>query len=51
MESPVLVTGATGFVGSAVGRALARSGLRPRVLARGSSEFLNLVRKAQRKAA
>ena len=38
----VLVTGATGFVGAAVARALARRGARLRVLARSSSPRRNL---------
>jgi dihydroflavonol-4-reductase len=44
MESgdPILITGATGFVGSAVARALARRGARLRVLVRGASSRRNL---------
>ena len=37
-----LVTGATGFVGGAVARALVRSGVEVRVLARPDSDFQNL---------
>jgi dihydroflavonol-4-reductase len=39
---PVLVTGASGFVGSAVLRALAARGVRPRALVRGASPRANL---------
>ena len=38
----VLVTGATGFIGSAVARALVRTGVDVRVLARPESDFRNL---------
>ena len=37
-----LVTGATGFVGAAVVRALIKSGVEVRVLARRDSDFSNL---------
>ncbi|HEX4180057.1 MAG TPA: hopanoid-associated sugar epimerase [Caulobacteraceae bacterium] len=39
---PILVTGASGFVGSAVARALAARGARPRVMVRASSPRGNL---------
>lgn len=39
---PILVTGASGFVGSAVARALAARGVRPRVMVRASSPRGNL---------
>jgi dihydroflavonol-4-reductase len=41
--TPVLVTGASGFVGSAVAHALAARGARLRVLVRGSSPRANLA--------
>jgi dihydroflavonol-4-reductase len=43
LQDPILVTGATGFVGSAVARALARRGARLRVLVRPSSDRRNLA--------
>ena len=39
---PILVTGASGFVGSAVARALAARGVRPRVMVRAASPRGNL---------
>lgn len=42
-DRPVLVTGATGFVGAAVARALARRGLRLRLMHRASSDPANLA--------
>ncbi|HQT60590.1 MAG TPA: NAD-dependent epimerase/dehydratase family protein [Acidiphilium sp.] len=42
-DRPVLVTGATGFVGAAVARALARQGTRLRLLHRASSDMSNLA--------
>ena len=43
VEGPVLVTGATGFVGAAVARLLAREGLSLRLLTRPSSDRRNLA--------
>ena len=43
MESSVLVTGASGFVGSAVARALVARGERVRVLVRATSDRTNLA--------
>ena len=43
MPDPILVTGATGFVGSAVARAFAGRGLDVRVLARPGSDRRNLA--------
>ena len=43
MEKPVLVTGATGFVGAAVARALIAAGRRVRVLTRPASDRRNLA--------
>lgn len=40
---PVLVTGATGFVGAAVARALAREGFSLRLMHRASSDMANLA--------
>ncbi|MFA5988941.1 MAG: hopanoid-associated sugar epimerase [Sphingomonas sp.] len=42
-DTPVLVTGATGFVGSAVARALASRGAKLRLLVRTGSERANLA--------
>jgi dihydroflavonol-4-reductase len=40
---PILITGASGFVGSAVARALGARGVRPRVMVRASSPRRNLA--------
>ncbi len=42
-DAPVLVTGATGFVGAAVARTLSRQGFRLRLLHRASSDMSNLA--------